>query len=95
MKNDRPLSEAVSLSISEAARYLRSSRNYVYGLLADGKLDWYYRGSRKRILRASLDANERELAELLRNQQASRCPLCNSFSPASDKRCRDRDHAER
>lgn len=93
--NDQPLAEALSLSISEAARYLRSSRNYVYALLDDGALEWYYRGSRKRILRSSLEAYETGLVRMGPYPEVSKCPLCNSLVPASDKRRRDRDHAQR
>ncbi len=92
MKNDQPLSDAVSLSISEAALYLRSSRNYIYELLYRRQIDWFYRGTRRRILRESLELHERRQAEERGQASDQVCPLCNKGRSASDKRAKDRDH---
>jgi len=92
MRNDQPLSDAVSLSISEAARYVRSSRNYIYELLYRQQVEWFYRGTRKRILRESLEVHERHQAEERDQAKREVCPLCNKVRSPSDKRAKDRDH---
>ena len=92
MKNEEPLSDAVSLSVSEAARYLRSSRNYIYELLYRRQVDWFYRGTRKRILRESLELHERRQAEERNQAKREVCPLCQKVRSSSDKRSKDRDH---
>ena len=96
MKNNRPLTEAVSLSVTEAALYLRSSRGYIYDLIRSGSVSWFYRGSRKRILRQSLDEAEIRLTADIEERKRQHCPLCGRKSaPASDISMRDRDHPQR
>lgn len=96
MKNNRPLSEAISLSVTEAALYVRSSRGYIYDLIRAGAVTWFYRGSRKRILRQSLEEAEARLAAEAEDLKRRECPLCGRKSrTASDISLWDRDHPQR
>ncbi len=78
MKNNLPLSDSSSLSISEAARYMRSSRSYVYELIAAGKVQWFYRGQRKRIVRSSVEEFERRQVSSASCSNEPACPTCGS-----------------
>ncbi len=82
MKIRTPLNECSSLSVSEAARYIRSSRDHIYGLIKDKEVRWFYRGQRKRILRTSLEEYEVRQASLVDNAIEPSCTKCaiNSIS---------------
>jgi excisionase family DNA binding protein len=67
-KHPIPLPEGVGVfTAAEAARYLRSSRETIYGACREGLLDHYYMGRALRIPRRALDDY---IAHRVRAQQA-------------------------